>query len=961
MNVVVSLTQHSLLSTSLAEVPDDAAYPAELRRAERQLRKERRAQAGLPADTPWGSVGLALSGGGIRSATFCVGVLQALGGLGLLRRVDFLSTVSGGGYAGSFLGRMFTREWAQGSPPGPTIPPDTSGTPDTPAKRVERVLDNPQSEPLRWLRDCGRYMSPNGAGDTLVLVAAYLRNWVSVTAVLSVSLLTVFLLLAAFRAGLGECSAGWQGLEVRLADWSGQHWWWSPLLLVPAGLTLFGLVPVGWAYWLTRDGKHRGRAIGSVGALVLLLMIGLGLALWSASPSQRVGGVLLGGCSSLTLLIALRVEFGRVTNTARQRNAVTRELATVLALTLGSLALTVVESLGQMAYALLRAELAQPDGRWTMGLAALGSLSGLGTLLAFATRIKQMLDAMPDQNRFQIPLNVVATAASFLLLAVTLVGLAAVASGIAWQGKHPALGLSMPGINLRQQLEPESRVTLAADQHIAVTEAKVLKSPPQAERAGKMAVAVAGTAAVLGLVFAWLFGQTMAFLNFSSHQPLYSARLTRAYQGASNPDRWQGEGQKLGDTLASDDTPWADYTPHTHGGPLHFINVTLNETISGKSQIEFRDRQGLPMTVGPAGLSVGVRYHGLWAQKNPSETKMGEAHIVPIATGSSDTSHYHALAAQERMEAQPVEALPLGQWIGISGAAFTTGLGAGTSLGKSLLLGLANIRLGYWWDSHIKPRDRRRALGEDYIRGNPLGTLLTTCFPVQAHLLDEFLARFRGPNRQHWCLSDGGHFENTAAYELIRRRVPFIIICDCGCDPKYQFDDLAALTRIVRVDFAAEVEFLAQAELPAEWPDELRRLFGTLADFALPEKDSKDKSGPAAPHCQPHALLGWVKYPNAEGEYDQPDCERSLLVVLKPSLSGNEPVDVLNYDKVSPGFPQETTLDQYFDEAQWESYRKLGRHIGEQVFAERKDLADLWQPCQLKQDCAPKPNHRTTA
>src|SRR5687768_7060375 len=48
-------------------------------------------------------VGLAFSGGGIRSATFNLGILQALASLGMLWRCDYLSTVSGGGYIGSWL------------------------------------------------------------------------------------------------------------------------------------------------------------------------------------------------------------------------------------------------------------------------------------------------------------------------------------------------------------------------------------------------------------------------------------------------------------------------------------------------------------------------------------------------------------------------------------------------------------------------------------------------------------------------------------------------------------------------------------------------------------------------------------------------------------------------------------------------------------------------------------------
>src|SRR5260221_5608958 len=47
-------------------------------------------------------LGLALSGGGIRSASFNLGLLQGLGQLGVLKHIDYLSTVSGGGYIGGF-------------------------------------------------------------------------------------------------------------------------------------------------------------------------------------------------------------------------------------------------------------------------------------------------------------------------------------------------------------------------------------------------------------------------------------------------------------------------------------------------------------------------------------------------------------------------------------------------------------------------------------------------------------------------------------------------------------------------------------------------------------------------------------------------------------------------------------------------------------------------------------------
>ena len=102
-------------------------YPAALRAGELACLKRRRQRARAdgygpsdpdvppiedgaePGALPRDTVGLALSGGGIRSATFSLGFLQALAANGLLRHVDFLSTVSGGGYIGSFLGALIQR------------------------------------------------------------------------------------------------------------------------------------------------------------------------------------------------------------------------------------------------------------------------------------------------------------------------------------------------------------------------------------------------------------------------------------------------------------------------------------------------------------------------------------------------------------------------------------------------------------------------------------------------------------------------------------------------------------------------------------------------------------------------------------------------------------------------------------------------------------------------------------
>ncbi|MEM1215732.1 MAG: hypothetical protein AAGJ82_08620 [Bacteroidota bacterium] len=53
--------------------------------------------------------GIALSGGGIRSATINLGILRTLRKFGVLKQADYLSTVSGGGYTGAYI-QATTRE-----------------------------------------------------------------------------------------------------------------------------------------------------------------------------------------------------------------------------------------------------------------------------------------------------------------------------------------------------------------------------------------------------------------------------------------------------------------------------------------------------------------------------------------------------------------------------------------------------------------------------------------------------------------------------------------------------------------------------------------------------------------------------------------------------------------------------------------------------------------------------------
>ncbi|TNC11776.1 hypothetical protein FF100_18815 [Methylobacterium terricola] len=78
--------------------------PGSMGAMEKEAVRARQARHGIPS-RDW-AAGIALSGGGIRSATFATGVLAALARRNLLPQFDYLSTVSGGGYAGAFLTQL---------------------------------------------------------------------------------------------------------------------------------------------------------------------------------------------------------------------------------------------------------------------------------------------------------------------------------------------------------------------------------------------------------------------------------------------------------------------------------------------------------------------------------------------------------------------------------------------------------------------------------------------------------------------------------------------------------------------------------------------------------------------------------------------------------------------------------------------------------------------------------------
>ena len=259
--------------------PDFAA----VEQAESAWIRERRASTGsVPQDAPL--LGLALSGGGIRSAAFNMGVLQVLARSGLLARTDYLSSVSGGGYIASCLTWLRAHVPANSSQHLGDVPlADGTGT----------VLD--------WLRAHGRYLI-TGKG---------LSGWTLAASILSGTLLNLFVLLPVILLLIGLASGDW--FEFR----------WPPELRMPGA----GAVPSHDGFMLI--------AIAGVALLALYLLATLAFALSTILPPlrqlsagqylrQRLGQLLGGGLTFIgigllpvlagieeTVAMFLRVDFAQ--------------------------------------------------------------------------------------------------------------------------------------------------------------------------------------------------------------------------------------------------------------------------------------------------------------------------------------------------------------------------------------------------------------------------------------------------------------------------------------------------------------------------------------------------------------------------------------------------------------------------------------------------------------------------
>ncbi|TVV69822.1 hypothetical protein, partial [Sphingomonas solaris] len=505
-----------------------------------------------------GTAGIALSGGGIRSATLSLGLLQAVARHGLMGHFDYVCTVSGGGYIGGFLRTLFLPQ-AQRGPhwcdPAGAVPPGIDAQHAyalgvLTSEPADREVDGPAPgqrlrNPIWWLLQHSRYLAPNGPSDYASAAAYLVRNWIAMLYVFAIAIGGLFTLGTLLLAGGIRLSpfadAVARVTTLRFAPTPAPPCPGCPPT-PPAMMTVVHLSPwlflaavalacacaCGLAYWMTENMRSNPQPLGSgtrddaadsrrrflrVALPTAALGAGVGTAviLWDVSTWHRAGPwaaplrqtagvpawwIIAGGAGFIVVgvVIALAAYLRSCTRFPNP-TAEMRRLLTAW-LTTASLAALVLAS------------------------------AGLCDSLALALRAR--LPAVLDGGVGPLLSTVLIPAAAFAInrLSGLLAGRTKGGGLMGFLARHAAIAMLVAGVLLY------GAVAILVD---ATVQALLWQGDAWGPRGLDARPAV-----VLVIVLTVLIGMTgraRGFINLSSLHQLYAARLTRAYLGATNPAR----------------------------------------------------------------------------------------------------------------------------------------------------------------------------------------------------------------------------------------------------------------------------------------------------------------------------------------------------------------------------------------------------------------------------------------
>lgn len=886
------------------------------------------------------AVGLALSGGGIRSACVSLGVMQKLAESGLLRHVDYLSTVSGGGYIGSALTWWLRRrKLAKGE-----AQPEIDTCENFPYGTTDPATPEPGggNKRLQYLRTQGNYLAPgngitlwSGMAITLRAIFLNLMVWIPVTA------LVMLLLLLAGRCppldgfptlvhdrlpGVLETIAGWvrSDSSIPIVDTIPPVFLLA-LLLAAVLFLVFLLGSLGHSLlsWTEnteppgsdkdgtenrsgQDGNSWGWILSIFVGLVGLLALGLTVAWVHPNIEPLFGkwpeggpaaGLLPGGAwfgvvlwivalAHATLCIKLCGPDSqyRQLNTVRKYQILVALLSLLVAIGLG------IGLSGGADRAVWRVGLFLQFFFAVAFLLYLYYLSGLlirhflrGEATGASDAKKVAMTPMLLQYHARRMFEWFYGRALAFGLALTALGILPLVThyiGFRLGGVWTALGLGITAAGqLWGRVAGHGRLTMALIVLGAILFAYsvMLVGYHLAFLALAADTTSTQTASIIAAMIAALVAGWFVNTNHIGLHRYYRDRLMEAFM----PGDDQVKHERNDMAPEANEFRLSEAWPGLANGPYHIVNA--NVVLSNSDTRKYRLRGGANFL------------------------------LSPFYVGSEATQWYESTKTDLRD-------LTLASAMAISGAAANPRGGAGgrgltVNPVISLAMSLLNVRLGYWI-----PNPARRSK-KPWFPARP-----NHFWPGGAYALGAPWS-FGYREDATWLeLADGGHFENLAVYELVRRRCGLIIVCDGGQDNASSYADLVTAAERVGADFNAELKF----------------------NMVVKDKDGKfQPSGPGQMIARPDN----IDYPKGAEFAAKGYCvatidygdrgkdgwpESGVVIYLKSALIHALEIPAKGYRGANADFPNQTTGDQFFDEEQFDAYREVGYKICKQMIADLK-------------------------
>ena len=226
--------------------------------------------------------------------------------------------------------------------------------------------------------------------------------------------------------------------------------------------------------------------------------------------------------------------------------------------------------------------------------------------------------------------------------------------------------------------------------------------------------------------------------------------------------------------------------------------------------------------------------------------------------------------------------------------AASSGMGPQRNVLFATLMALMNIRLGIWLPNPWRFEKRKHARAPNHFNAGLAGVF------DRLSQTGRFLE-----------IADGGNFENLGVYELLRRKVRTMVVCDATADPKTAFADLQNLLSRAEADFGVTINFS---------PPPLKDLMPSKEDARFPLGVAFAK--------QPF-VVGSISYLGDKAPSGK-------IFYVKPTIFEALRLHLLGYKGAYPDFPDDSTVDQFFDEARFEAYRELGFACVEALLQDRE-------------------------